>query len=123
MPNQIRDLQITDRNNFPYIFEHNVSIPLKSSTGIVRCNVYRPKGVEGQDSEKVPALVTYGPYGKDIPYQEYCKNLTSMACVLITIAFILSLSQKSIQSTNPCILPGKLQTRHIGQHMATPWSE
>jgi predicted acyl esterase len=32
----------------------------------VRCNVYRPK-----TEAKVPVLVTYGPYGKDIHYREY----------------------------------------------------
>ena len=58
MPNQIRDLSSVDAEHFAYIFEQNVSIPLKSSTGLVRCNVYRPKAVK-----KAPVLVTYGPYG------------------------------------------------------------
>jgi hypothetical protein len=65
MPNQIRDLRTVDKENFPYIFEQNASVPLKSSEGIVRLNVYRPK-----TEDKVPVLVTYGPYGKDIPYAE-----------------------------------------------------
>lgn len=65
MPNEIRDLEITDDKSFPYIFSQNVTIPLKSSTGLVRCNVYRPK-----TTEKVPVLITYGPYGKDIAYAE-----------------------------------------------------
>lgn len=68
MPNQIRDISTADHDNFAYIFEKNVSIPLKSGgTGVVRANVYRPK-----DSSKnpVPVLVTYGPYGKDIYYGE-----------------------------------------------------
>ena len=67
MPNEIRDLKETDSDSFPYIFEKNVSIPLKSSTGLVRANVYRPKD---SSEKKVPVLVTYGPYGKDIYYGE-----------------------------------------------------
>lgn len=67
MPNQIReDLHKVDDKSFPYIFEENATIPLKTSEGLVRCNVYRPK-----TDEKVPVLVTYGPYGKDIYYDEY----------------------------------------------------
>lgn len=65
MPNEIRDLETTDDKSFPYIFSRDVTIPLKSSTGIVRCNVYRPK-----TDTQVPVLITYGPYGKDIPYAE-----------------------------------------------------
>lgn len=45
------------------IFEKNVSIPLKGSDLPIRANVYRPL-----TSGKYPVLVTYGPYGKDIPY-------------------------------------------------------
>lgn len=65
MPPQTRDLLKVDEDSFPYIFEENVTVPLKSSDGLVRVNVYRPK-----TQEKVPVLVTYGPYGKDIPYEE-----------------------------------------------------
>lgn len=72
MPNEIKDLQTIDKDSFDYIYEQNVSIELKSSSGVVRCNVYRPKAKEG---EKVPVLMTYGPYGKDIYYQEYVKSL------------------------------------------------
>lgn len=67
MPNQIRDISTTDAESYPYIFQQNVSIPLKSSSGVVRCNVYRPKS----DSSSFPVLVTYGPYGKDIPYSDF----------------------------------------------------
>jgi hypothetical protein len=67
MPTEIRDdLRVVDSTLFPYIYEENVTIKLKSFDGIVRCNIYRPK-IE----EKVPVLVTYGPYGKDIHYKEY----------------------------------------------------
>lgn len=65
MPNQIRDLHTVDETTFPYIFEENATVPLNSSEGTVRVNIYRPK-----TQEKVPVLVTYAPYGKDIPYRE-----------------------------------------------------
>jgi predicted acyl esterase len=65
MPSQTRDLLKVDEDSFPYIFEQNVTVALKSSDGLVRVNVYRPK-----TQAKVPVLVTYGPYGKDIPYEE-----------------------------------------------------
>jgi predicted acyl esterase len=64
MPNQIRDIRTIDDNSFPYIFEQNVSVPLKARSGLIRANVYRPKG-----QQKAPVIVTYGPYGKDIPYE------------------------------------------------------
>jgi predicted acyl esterase len=64
MPNQIRDIATRDETSFSYIFEQNLTISLKDNSGLVRCNVYRPK-----TSEKVPVLVTYGPYGKDISYE------------------------------------------------------
>lgn len=66
MPNEIRDLRVVDESSFPYVFEKDVSVPLKGDRGVIRCNVYRPK-----TSGPVPVLVTYGPYGKDIHYQEY----------------------------------------------------
>jgi predicted acyl esterase len=64
MPNKLQDLHTVDSTNFPYVFEQNVTVPLKSG-GVVRCNVYRPK-----PDAPVPVLVTYGPYGKDIHYKE-----------------------------------------------------
>ena len=70
MVNQIKDIRTTDKETFPYIFEQNVTIPLKSSSGIVRCNVFRPK----DESQEYPVLVTYGPYGKDIPYHDFHPN-------------------------------------------------
>jgi predicted acyl esterase len=66
MPNQIKDLKVVDKDSFPYIFEQNVDVPIKTfEKGLVRVNVYRPK-----TDKPVPVLVTYGPYGKDIPYAE-----------------------------------------------------
>ncbi|KAF5669449.1 cocaine esterase [Fusarium heterosporum] len=67
MPNPIKeDIHTVDEKSFPYIFEQNATVSLKAGDGLVRLNVYRPKGVD-----KVPVLVTYGPYGKDISYQDF----------------------------------------------------
>ncbi|KAF5969536.1 hydrolase family [Fusarium coicis] len=67
MPNPIKeDIHTVDEESFPYVFEQNATVPLKAGDGLVRLNVYRPKGVD-----KVPVLVTYGPYGKDIWYQDF----------------------------------------------------
>lgn len=70
MPNNIRDdLHVVDETSFPYVYEENITINARSVDAIVRANVYRPK-----TKEKVPVLVTYGPYGKDIPYKEYVQH-------------------------------------------------
>ncbi|KAL2409298.1 hypothetical protein ABEF95_005829 [Exophiala dermatitidis] len=66
MPNELRDLHTVDAVSFPYIFEQNVTVKLKTQEGLIRCNVYRPKS-----SDPVPVLVTYGPYGKDIHYRDF----------------------------------------------------
>ncbi|KAL2811535.1 Alpha/Beta hydrolase protein [Aspergillus granulosus] len=66
MPNPIKDLLVVDHDNFPYIYEQNHTVKLLSNPGLVRLNVYRPKNVT-----KCPVLVTYGPYGKDIPYKDF----------------------------------------------------
>ncbi|KAJ3549216.1 hypothetical protein NM208_g605 [Fusarium decemcellulare] len=66
MPNQIKDIHTVDDTSFPYVFEQNATVTLKSRHGLVRCNVYRPKG-----ADRVPVLVTYGPYGKDIHYKDF----------------------------------------------------
>jgi len=65
MPNKLQDLYTVDKDTYPYVFEQNATVPLKSSDGHVRVNIYRPK-----TQDKVPVLVTYAPYGKDIPYAE-----------------------------------------------------
>ncbi|KAB8221946.1 Alpha/Beta hydrolase protein [Aspergillus novoparasiticus] len=66
MPNPVKDITRVDATSFPYIYEENVTIPLKDNAGLIRCNVYRPKDVESS-----PVLVTYGPYGKDIHYKDF----------------------------------------------------
>jgi hypothetical protein len=66
--NEIRDLrEVYEDQENGLIFEKNVSIPLRNSDLPVRCNVYRPIASE---HTKFPVLVTYGPYGKDIPYSK-----------------------------------------------------
>ena len=65
MATQTKDISTIDTQSFPYIYEQNVTITLQHSAGLIRCNVYRPKG-----DAKHPVLLTYGPYGKDIPYKE-----------------------------------------------------
>ena len=72
----IRDLrEIHEDNENGLIFEKNVSVPLKNSELPVRCNVYRPIA---SGKAKFPVLVTYGPYGKDIPYETYVKSLSKL---------------------------------------------
>lgn len=80
MPNQIRNLHAVDKESFSYIFEQNASVPLKSSEGRVRVNVFRPK-----TDVKVPVIVTYGPYGKDIPYAEYVTSLPASQNTLTSL--------------------------------------
>lgn len=63
MPNTIRDIKTVDADSYPYIFEQNVSIPLRSGS-VLRCNVYRPK-----EEGRYPVIATCGPYGKDVPYK------------------------------------------------------
>jgi len=65
--NPIKDLlEVHEDKENGLIFEKNVSIA-RTSTFPIRCNVYRPIASEGT---KFPVLVTYGPYGKDIPYEK-----------------------------------------------------
>ncbi|KAK5721941.1 hypothetical protein LTR15_006535 [Elasticomyces elasticus] len=67
MPNQIRNISSVDEDNYPYIFEQNVDVPIKTfDTGLIRVNVYRPK-----TEKAVPVLITCGPYGKDVPYADF----------------------------------------------------
>lgn len=56
------------------LFQKNVSIPLKASSLPIRANVYLPLSHKSNPGEKYPVLVTYGPYGKDIPYETFFKG-------------------------------------------------
>lgn len=129
MPNPIRhDLHTIDETSFPYVFEQNATIELKSSDGLVRCNIYRPKG--SGPGQRVPVLVTYGPYGKDTPYGEY---VSSPSCRrhhnskynilypfgiirtdMISTVFMRNPSLKLIPSTSRRIRPGRRRTRASG---------
>ncbi|KAK4502777.1 hypothetical protein PRZ48_006203 [Zasmidium cellare] len=67
MPKKLRnDLHKVDKTSFDYIYEENASISVRNGRELVRCNVFRPKG-----DEKVPVIVTYGPYGKDVHYSVF----------------------------------------------------
>ncbi|KAJ5554254.1 hypothetical protein N7513_004213 [Penicillium frequentans] len=79
MSAQHRDIQTVDSESYSYIFEENVSVPLGNG-GTVRCNVYRPKAASAET--KFPVLMTYGPYGKDVPYKDF--NPKSFAEVHVT---------------------------------------
>ncbi|KAM0472429.1 hypothetical protein ACHAP7_008582 [Fusarium lateritium] len=72
MPLPIQNLHTVETFD-KYIAEFNIDIPLRTakktlpdSPALVRGNVYRPK-----TEDKYPVLVTYGPYGKDIPYSVF----------------------------------------------------
>lgn len=71
------DIRTVDDENFSYIYQQNVSVPLRTAAHeasggtVIRCNVYRPKS-----ALQYPVLVTYGPYGKDIHYKEYESQLS-----------------------------------------------
>jgi putative CocE/NonD family hydrolase len=51
------------------IIELNCDIPLCNGKDVLRCNVYRP-----DTEEKLPVIMTCGPYGKDIPYSSFHPN-------------------------------------------------
>ncbi|KAB8260268.1 Alpha/Beta hydrolase protein [Aspergillus pseudonomiae] len=68
MAAQANDASSVDTTSYPYIFEKNVSVPLKNRS-FIRCNVYRPK--TSDPSGKHPVLATYGPYGKDVHYHYF----------------------------------------------------
>ncbi len=89
--NTIRDLlEVTNDTENGLIFEKNVSIP-RAGTFPIRCNVYRPIA----EGEKFPVLVTYGPYGKDIPYSKYV-NLPGVVCI-VALTYARQLSRILIQ--------------------------
>lgn len=66
MPNQLRDISSVDKDSYSFICEQNVDAQLKTfAKGLVCVNVSRPK-----TDRHAPVLVTYGTYGKDLPYAE-----------------------------------------------------
>ncbi|AEO60429.1 hypothetical protein MYCTH_2309629 [Thermothelomyces thermophilus ATCC 42464] len=72
MPNKFQDLHTVDDVSYPYVFEQNATVNLKSG-GVVRCNIYRP-----MKGGPVPVLVTYGPYGKDIHYKDFSSKYSEV---------------------------------------------
>ncbi|KAH8430247.1 uncharacterized protein LDX57_007916 [Aspergillus melleus] len=53
----------------------NVDIPLKTyEQSLLRCNVYLPQDAKPYGSKVYPVIVTYGPYGKDVPYESFFKK-------------------------------------------------
>ncbi|KAF1738056.1 Cocaine esterase [Beauveria bassiana] len=71
MPNEIRDICTSwvDEENAIFV-DKNVSIPTTDSLCPIRCNVYRPLQTQTSGSQ-FPVIMTYGPYGKDIPYSKF----------------------------------------------------
>lgn len=81
-PPRLLDIQTTVPDP-RILFMKNVSIPLKSSPFPIRANIYLPKSCTSSpgldvnepqpevQSKKYPVIVTYGPYGKDIPYSSF----------------------------------------------------
>ncbi|KAJ5833651.1 hypothetical protein N7474_001962 [Penicillium riverlandense] len=64
-----------DSDSFPYVFMKNVEIPLKTyEKGLLRCNVYLPKDSAPFGPKTYPVIATYGPYGKDVPYESFFKK-------------------------------------------------
>jgi predicted acyl esterase len=68
MPNQVRNIRTVHEED-GMMLEKNVSVPLKNG-GVIRCNVFRPKSKAADSVEQFPAIVTLGPYVKDIEYRQ-----------------------------------------------------
>ncbi|KAF4466646.1 X-Pro dipeptidyl-peptidase (S15 family), partial [Fusarium albosuccineum] len=68
MTTHLKDISTLDTTSYPYVFEKNVSVTIKSG-GVIRCNVYRPKSTDLGTT--FPVLATYGPYGKDVHYSYF----------------------------------------------------
>ncbi|WQF80003.1 Putative xaa-Pro dipeptidyl-peptidase-like domain, cocE/Serine esterase, alpha/Beta hydrolase [Colletotrichum destructivum] len=62
-------LEVIEDTDNGLTFMKNVSIPLKDSPLPIRANVYLP--LTADKAARHPVLVTYGPYGKDIPYAKF----------------------------------------------------
>ncbi len=49
----------------PIIFEKDVAIPMRDGA-VLRANIYRPN-----TSERFPVIMTVGPYGKDLHFEDF----------------------------------------------------
>lgn len=67
MSTPIANIETSDSESYSFVLLQNVSVPLGNG-GVIRCNLYKPKPHVA--TTKFPVLITYGPYGKDVPYQE-----------------------------------------------------
>lgn len=64
-------LTITPDPSSNLTLHKNISIPLRASPLPIRANLYLPLSSPASPQKKYPVLVTYGPYGKDIPYASF----------------------------------------------------
>src|SRR3990172_12669250 len=47
------------------LIEHNIAVPMRDGAEL-RCNVFRP-----ESPGRFPVVMTFGPYGKDVPLQQF----------------------------------------------------
>jgi predicted acyl esterase len=57
---------MTDR--YEMLVEQNAEVPMRDGA-ILRANVYRPDA-----DARFPVLMTFGPYGKDVPLREFLQE-------------------------------------------------
>lgn len=67
------DFKKVDEISYPYIFEQDMSVLLKAGE-LTRTNIYFPKS--NKRDQRYPVLLTYCPYGKDVPYERYVHPLS-----------------------------------------------
>jgi predicted acyl esterase len=53
---------------YEMLVEQNAEVPMRDGA-ILRANVYRPDA-----DARFPVLMTFGPYGKDVPLREFMKE-------------------------------------------------
>ena len=118
----VPDRRSIDLDSFDYILEQDVSVPLRCQSGTVRANVYRPKSTS---ETRFPVLITYGPYGKDVPYSR-C-DLPTMTVLKVGLradnigqGSIQTHSRNSTKNKNRHIRHGRLQIQASGPDTATP---
>ncbi|KAL1611046.1 hypothetical protein SLS59_000683 [Nothophoma quercina] len=75
MASDLDKFMTVNKDDFPYIFIQHKDAPLRTNhTGVLRCNVYLPKDAAPFGDETYPVLATYGPYGKDVPYDIFYRK-------------------------------------------------
>src|SRR5664279_4572193 len=62
------DTVLIRRKAFEMIFDHDAAIPMRDGA-ILRANVYRPNA-----DGRFPVLMTFGPYGKDVPLRDFMQE-------------------------------------------------